>query len=47
MVLRELVFLEKNRWTASLGVDNIFNDQAYVSHSLSQRTVYAQIKFDY
>ena len=37
----------KDRWTASLGVDNIFNDQAYVSHPLSQRTCYAQIKFDY
>jgi len=37
----------KDRWTASLGVDNIFNDQAYVSHPLSQRTGYAQIKFDY
>jgi len=37
----------KDRWTASLGVDNIFNDQPYVSHPLSQRTGYAQIKFDY
>ena len=37
----------KDRWTASLGVDNIFNDQAYVHHPLSQRTGYAQIKFDY
>jgi iron complex outermembrane recepter protein len=37
----------KDRWTASLGVDNIFNDQAYVSHPLSQRTGYVQIKFDY
>ena len=37
----------KDRWTASLGVDNIFNDQAYVSHPYSQRTGYAQIKFDY
>ena len=37
----------KDKWTASLGVDNIFNDQAYVHHPLSQRTGYAQIKFDY
>ena len=37
----------KDRWTASLGVDNIFNDQAYVHHPLPQRTGYAQIKFDY
>jgi iron complex outermembrane receptor protein len=37
----------KDRWTASLGVDNIFNDQAYVHHPLSQRIGYAQIKFDY
>jgi iron complex outermembrane receptor protein len=37
----------KDRWTASLGVDNIFNDQAYVHHPLSQRTGYAQIIFDY
>ena len=37
----------KDRWTASFGVDNIFNDQAYVSHPYPQRTGYAQIKFDY
>jgi iron complex outermembrane receptor protein len=37
----------KDRWTASLGIDNIFNDQAYVSHPYPQRTGYAQIKFDY
>ena len=37
----------KDRWTASLGVDNIFNDQAYVYHPLYKRTGYAQIKFDY
>lgn len=28
----------------SLGVDNLFNDQAYVSHPLPQRTVVAEIK---
>jgi iron complex outermembrane receptor protein len=37
----------KDRWTASLGIDNIFNDQAFASHPYSQRTGYAQIKFDY
>jgi iron complex outermembrane receptor protein len=37
----------KDRWTASFGVDNIFNDQAFASHPYSQRTGYAQIKFDY
>lgn len=36
-----------DRWTAALGVDNLTNDQAYVSHPLPQRTWYAQIKFDY
>jgi iron complex outermembrane receptor protein len=37
----------KDRWTASLGIDNIFNDQAFASHPYSQRTGYVQIKFDY
>ena len=37
----------KDRWTASLGVDNIFNDQAFVHHPFPQRTGYAQVKFDY
>ena len=37
----------KDRWAASLGVDNIFNDQAYVSHPYPQRTGYVQIKFNY
>ena len=36
-----------DRWTASLGVDNITNDKAYVSHPLPQRTGYFQLKFDY
>ncbi len=36
-----------DRFTASLGVDNLTNDKAYVSHPLPQRTLYAQIKFDY
>lgn len=36
-----------DRWTASLGIDNITNDKAYVSHPLPQRTGYFQVKFDY
>jgi iron complex outermembrane receptor protein len=36
-----------DRWMASVGVDNMTNDKAYVRHPLPQRTVYAQIKFDY
>ena len=36
-----------DRWTASLGIDNITNDKAYVSHPLPQRTGYLQVKFDY
>jgi iron complex outermembrane receptor protein len=36
-----------DRWMASVGVDNLTNYKAYVSHPLSQRNVYAQIKFDY
>lgn len=36
-----------DRWMASLGVDNLTNDKAYVSHPLPQRTMYAQVKFDY
>ena len=36
-----------DRWLASVGVDNLTNYRAYVSHPLPQRTLYAQIKFDY
>jgi iron complex outermembrane receptor protein len=36
-----------DRWMVSVGVDNMTNDKAYVRHPLPQRTVYAQIKFDY
>lgn len=36
-----------DRWMASVGVDNLTNYKAYVSHPLPQRTFYAQIKFDY
>ncbi len=37
----------KDRFTASLGIDNINNDKAYVRHLYPQRTAYVQIKFDY
>ena len=36
-----------DRWMASVGVDNLTNDKAYVRHPLPQRTLYAQIKFDF
>lgn len=36
-----------DRWMASVGIDNLTNYKAYVSHPLPQRTLYAQIKFDY
>lgn len=36
-----------NRFTASIGVDNINNYQAYVFHPYPQRTGYVQLKFDY
>lgn len=36
-----------DRWMASVGVDNLTDYKAYVSHPLPQRTLYAQIKFDY
>jgi iron complex outermembrane receptor protein len=36
-----------DRWMASVGADNLTNDKAYVRHPLPQRTLYAQIKFDY
>ncbi len=35
------------RFTASVGVDNINNYQAYVFHPYPQRTGYVQLKFDY
>jgi len=36
-----------DRWTASLGVDNLNNYKAYVFHPYPQRTGYLQLKFDY
>lgn len=35
------------RWTASIGIDNLNNDQAYTRHPYAQRTGYVQLKFDY
>lgn len=36
-----------DRWTASLGVDNLNNYQAYTRHPYSQRTAFAELEFDY
>jgi len=36
-----------NRFTASVGVDNLNNYKAYVFHPYPQRTGYVQLKFDY
>lgn len=36
-----------DRFTASIGVDNINNYKAYVFHPYPQRTGYVQLKFDY
>ena len=35
------------RWTASIGIDNLNNDQAYTRHPYAQRTGYVQLRFDY
>ena len=36
-----------DRFTASLGIDNLNNYQSYVFHPYPQRTAYMQVKFDY
>jgi iron complex outermembrane recepter protein len=36
-----------NRFTASVGIDNLNNYQGYVFHPYPQRTGYLQLKFDY
>lgn len=36
-----------DKFTASVGVDNINNYQAYIFHPYPQRTGYVQLKFDY
>jgi iron complex outermembrane recepter protein len=36
-----------DRFTASVGVDNLNNDKAYIFHPYPQRTGYVQLKFDY
>ena len=36
-----------NRWTATLGVDNLNNYKAYAYHPYPQRTGFVQVKFDY
>jgi iron complex outermembrane receptor protein len=36
-----------DRFTASLGIDNLNNYKSYVVHPYPQRTTYLQAKFDY
>jgi iron complex outermembrane recepter protein len=36
-----------DRWTASVGVDNLNNYKAYIFHPYPQRTAYMQIRFNY
>lgn len=36
-----------DRFTASLGIDNLNNYKSYVFHPYPQRTAYMQVKFDY
>lgn len=36
-----------DKFTASVGVDNLNNDKAYIYHPYPQRTGYVQLKFDY
>lgn len=35
------------QWSAALGVDNLNNERYYVAHPYPQRTVVAEVKFDY
>ena len=35
------------RWSASVGIDNLNNERYFVSHPYPQRTVVAEVKFDY
>lgn len=42
-----VVYKVAKQWSASLGVDNLNNYKAYVSHPWPQRTVFAGLKYDY
>lgn len=35
------------QWSASLGIDNLNNERYFVAHPYPQRTVVAEVKFDY
>ncbi|MEN6628985.1 MAG: TonB-dependent receptor, partial [Sulfuricella sp.] len=43
----KVVYKVAKQWSASLGVDNIGDYKAYVAHPYPQRTVFANMKFDY
>ncbi|BAN36351.1 outer membrane receptor protein [Sulfuricella denitrificans skB26] len=43
----KVVYKVAKQWSTSLGVDNIGNYKAYVAHPYPQRTVFANLKFDY
>ncbi len=42
-----VVYKVAKQWSTSLGVDNIGNYKAYAAHPYPQRTVFANLKFDY
>lgn len=43
----KIVYKVAKQWSAALGVDNIGNYKAYIAHPYPQRTVFANLKFDY
>ncbi|MHB9119067.1 MAG: TonB-dependent receptor [Burkholderiales bacterium] len=43
----KVVYKLAKQWSTSLGVDNIGDYKAYVYHPYPQRTVFANLKFDY
>lgn len=47
MVDAKVVYKFAKQWSAALGVDNIGSYKAYVYHPYPQRTVFANLKWDY
>lgn len=47
LVDAKVTYKVAKQWSTSLGVDNIGNYKAYVFHPYPQRTVFANLKFDY
>lgn len=47
LVDAKVTYKVAKQWSTSLGVDNIGNYKAYVYHPYPQRTVFANVKFDY